>query len=52
MPEMNGIEATRQIRAEHGRVKVIALSTHTDKRYVHAHARGWRFRLRAQDLGL
>jgi DNA-binding NarL/FixJ family response regulator len=35
MPELNGIEATRRIRAEHERVKVIALSTHTDKRYVH-----------------
>lgn len=35
MPELNGIEATRRIRTEHGRVKVIALSTHTDKRYVH-----------------
>jgi DNA-binding NarL/FixJ family response regulator len=35
MPDLNGVEATRRIRAEHGRVKVIALSTHTDKRYVH-----------------
>ncbi len=35
MPELNGVEATRRIRAENGRVKVIALSTHTDKRYVH-----------------
>ncbi len=35
MPEMNGVEATRRIKAEHPRVKVIALSTHTDKRYVH-----------------
>ena len=34
MPELNGVEATRRIRAEHERVKVIALSTHTDKRYV------------------
>lgn len=35
MPGLNGIEATRRIRAEHEGVKVIALSTHTDKRYVH-----------------
>jgi DNA-binding NarL/FixJ family response regulator len=34
MPELNGIEATRQIRAAHERVKVVALSTHADKRYV------------------
>ena len=35
MPELNGVDATRRIRFEHRRVKVIALSTHTDKRYVH-----------------
>lgn len=35
MPELNGVEAARRIRAEHPGVKVIALSTHTDKRYVH-----------------
>jgi len=35
MPELNGVEATRRIRAEFERVRVIALSTHTDKRYVH-----------------
>lgn len=35
MPEMNGIEACRRICNEFERVKVIALSTHTDKRYVH-----------------
>jgi len=34
MPELNGVEATRRVRTEHPRVKVIALSTHTDKRYV------------------
>ncbi|MEO6708547.1 MAG: response regulator transcription factor [Planctomycetota bacterium] len=34
MPDMNGVEATRQIRAEYDRVKVIALSTHFDRRYV------------------
>ena len=35
MPELNGVDATRRIRSEHRRVKVVALSTHTDKRYVH-----------------
>jgi DNA-binding NarL/FixJ family response regulator len=35
MPELNGVEATRRIRAEFDGVRVIALSTHTDKRYVH-----------------
>lgn len=35
MPELNGVEATRRIRTEFPRVKVVALSTHTDKRYVH-----------------
>ena len=35
MPELNGVEATRRIRSEFEGVKVIALSTHTDKRYVH-----------------
>ncbi|MHC5210635.1 MAG: response regulator [Planctomycetota bacterium] len=34
MPELNGIEATRRIVADNKRVKVIALSTHSDKRYV------------------
>lgn len=34
MRGMNGIEATRQIVAEHPEVRVIALSTHSDKRYV------------------
>ena len=35
MPELNGVEATRRIRAEHPGVKVVALSTHFDRRYVH-----------------
>ncbi len=35
MPELNGIDATRQIKSQFERVKVVALSTHTDKRYVH-----------------
>ena len=34
MPDLNGIEATRQIMAEGEGVKVIALSMHSDKRYV------------------
>jgi len=34
MTEMNGIEATRSIRAEFPDVRVVALSTHTDARYV------------------
>ena len=36
MKDMNGIEATRQIRAEYPGVKVIALSSHSDSRYVSA----------------
>jgi two-component system NarL family response regulator len=34
MPDLNGVEATRQIKAESPAVKVIALSRHSDKRYV------------------
>lgn len=34
MPNLNGIEATRQIRSSNAKVKVIALSMHSDKRYV------------------
>jgi len=34
MTEMNGIEATRSIRAAFPDVRVVALSTHTDRRYV------------------
>jgi DNA-binding NarL/FixJ family response regulator len=36
MKELNGIEATRQIRGECPGVKVIALSSHSDSRYVAA----------------
>ena len=36
MKDMNGIEATRQIRAECPDVKVIGLSSHADARYVRA----------------
>jgi two-component system response regulator NreC len=34
MPELNGIEATRQIKADLPKVKIIALSMYSDKRYV------------------
>ena len=34
MPDMNGIEATRQIIDELSGIKVVALSMHTDKRFV------------------
>ncbi|TLY30959.1 MAG: response regulator transcription factor [Ignavibacteria bacterium] len=34
MPDLNGIEATRQIVSEVEDVRVIALSMHSDKRYV------------------
>ena len=34
MPELNGIEATRQIIAENPKVKIIALSMYSDKQFV------------------
>jgi two-component system, NarL family, response regulator NreC len=34
MPGLNGIEATRQIIAENPHVKIIALSMHSDRRFV------------------
>ena len=34
MPNLNGIEATRQIVAEFPKIKVIALSMHSDRRFV------------------
>jgi two-component system, NarL family, response regulator NreC len=34
MPDLNGIDATRQITAELPNVKVIALSMHSDRRFV------------------
>ena len=34
MPDLNGIEATRQIKAVAPQVKVIALSMHADRRFV------------------
>jgi DNA-binding NarL/FixJ family response regulator len=36
LPGLNGIETTRRLRAAHPRVRVIALSTHADKRFVMA----------------
>jgi DNA-binding NarL/FixJ family response regulator len=34
MPDLNGIEATRQILATHPETRVIALSIHSDRRFV------------------
>jgi DNA-binding NarL/FixJ family response regulator len=34
MPDLNGIEATRQITSDFPDVKVVALSVHSDKRFV------------------
>jgi len=34
MPDLNGIEATRQILADRSDVRVVALSMHSDKRFV------------------
>lgn len=34
MPQMNGIEATREVTAREPGIKVIALSMHSDKRFV------------------
>ncbi len=34
MPDLNGIEATRQITSGYPKVKVVALSVHSDKRFV------------------
>ena len=34
MPDMNGIEATRQILAENGTIRVLALSMESDRRYI------------------
>src|SRR4029453_15360496 len=39
MQDQNGIEATRQIRAACPAVKVLALSSHSDARYVAARLR-------------
>lgn len=34
MPDLNGVESARQIRAAHPRIKVIALSMHVENRFV------------------
>jgi DNA-binding NarL/FixJ family response regulator len=34
MPDLNGVEATRQIRDENPQIKIIALSMHSDKRFI------------------
>ena len=34
MPQMNGIEATRQLKKEMPEVKIIAVSMHSDRQYV------------------
>jgi two-component system response regulator NreC len=34
MPDLNGVETTRQIKAENPAVKIIALSTYADRGYV------------------
>jgi two-component system NarL family response regulator len=34
MSDLNGIDATRLIRSENPKIRVIALSTHSDRRYV------------------
>jgi DNA-binding NarL/FixJ family response regulator len=34
MPDMNGIDATRQLLAEQGDVRILALSMETDRRFV------------------
>ncbi len=34
MPDLNGIEATRQITSRNGPVRIIALSVHADQQYV------------------
>lgn len=45
MPDLNGIEATRKISAEHPTIKIIMLSMHSDRRYItealRAGARGY-----------
>lgn len=34
MPELNGIDATRRMLADNGALRIIALSMHSDKRYI------------------
>ncbi len=45
MPELNGIEATRQILKMHPQIRIITLSMHSNKKFIHemfkAGARGY-----------
>jgi two-component system NarL family response regulator len=34
MPDLNGVDATRQIKAQHPNIEVIGLSAYSDRRYV------------------
>jgi DNA-binding NarL/FixJ family response regulator len=34
MPELNGLQATEQLKAEHSRIKVVALTVHEDPSYL------------------
>ena len=34
MPDLNGVEATKQIKAQNPEIQIIALSMHSDRRYV------------------
>ena len=48
MPEMNGLAATRRLRAVTPDAAVVALTRHTDQAYVQETARGWCVRVRAE----
>ena len=47
MPDLNGIAAARRLREEQPRLKILALSMHSDRRFVTGHARGGSQRLSA-----
>lgn len=53
LPELNGVEATRRIQAQHQKVKVIALSAHADQLSVRhmldAGANGYVLKIAAHD---
>ena len=53
MPDLNGIEATRQILREDPDIKILALSMHTDRRFVsemlRAGAKGYLVKAAASD---
>ena len=52
MPDLNGIEATNQIKAEVPGVKVIALSMHSDRRFVEGMLRAGAAGYLLKDCGL